>query len=600
MSVAAGDNADIVTFAELLLEYTITDDFDLVQEILDEAAKQDWSKLPPSNPFDAPPAFAKPTLPSRARQLPDYPTAEAPPAPPEPPVFAPEPEQAPAPEPEPAKPRISLRSEAKPKGGDSFLDEIAGLVEQINSAPPSGPRATGGSGAGGGGTYGNAPGGGGPGAHSGGTSAPSPEAAESPAAPKGPRPAEYLVPTAGVQAAWPRFDQLERVPPDQLGKHFVGLLIAATRDGASDVHLCAEARPFVREQGKIRYLADKPVSARLVANLIRSGLSPAQWQHFQSAHDFDFALALDNGMRFRTNLMVHKDGYQGVFRTVQARIPTLEELGFQDAERIRKLLSYHNGLILVTGPLGSGKTTTLAAMVRELNERRQDHLITLEEPIENVFPSRQCQITQRSVGPHTESFKRALKGALRQDPDIIVIGEMRDLETIEMAISASETGHLVIGTMHTSDSATTLNRLLDVFPPAQQSQIRAMVAESLRGIVCQRLLPAKSGGVALASELLLRNMAVSVLIREGKTQNLANVMETGKREGMRLMDASILQLWREGRIADEVALANIRNRMLAREIQGGGAPAASGSEDDFGSLSSLNQENAPKKRGLFR
>jgi twitching motility protein PilT len=190
----------------------------------------------------------------------------------------------------------------------------------------------------------------------------------------------------------------------------------------------------------------------------------------------------------------------------------------------------------------------------------------VEEPIEVIQQSKKCQVTQRGVGPHTQTFKSALKGALRQDPDIIVIGEMRDLETIEMAISASETGHLVIGTMHTSDAATTLNRLLDVFPPAQQPQIRAMVSESLRGIICQRLLPNQVGGLSLAGELLLQNLAVSALIREGKTQALSNVMETGRRAGMIQMDQSVLELWENGYISDDIAVENIRNRMLHQKI----------------------------------
>jgi len=187
-----------------------------------------------------------------------------------------------------------------------------------------------------------------------------------------------------------------------------------------------------------------------------------------------------------------------------------------------------------------------------------------------VHESRKLIITQRAVGSHTHTFHSALKGALRQDPDIIVIGEMRDLETIEMAISASETGHLVIGTMHTSDAATTLNRLLDVFPPAQQPQIRAMVAESLRGIVCQRLLPGRQGGLVLASEILLRNTAVSNLIREGKSQGLGNIMETGKAEGMVSMDTDVIDLWRDGRISDTVALVNIGSEITRREILAAG------------------------------
>jgi twitching motility protein PilT len=230
------------------------------------------------------------------------------------------------------------------------------------------------------------------------------------------------------------------------------------------------------------------------------------------------------------------------------------------------MLSYHNGLILITGPVGSGKTTTLASMVAYLNETRFDHIITVEDPIEVVQPARGCNVTQREVGPHTRTFASALKGALREDPDVIVIGELRDLETIEMAISASETGHLVIGTMHTSDAATTLNRLLDVFPPTQQTQIRASVAESLRGVVCQRLLPGTEGGLVLACEILVSNTAIQNLIREGKSTGLRNTMETGVKEGMCLMDNVVFGLCQEGRIGADVARANITNRVLKAKL----------------------------------
>jgi len=205
-------------------------------------------------------------------------------------------------------------------------------------------------------------------------------------------------------------------------------------------------------------------------------------------------------------------------------------------------------------------------MVAYLNETREDHIITVEDPIEVVQPARGCNVTQREVGQHTKTFASALKGALREDPDIIVIGELRDLETIEMAISASETGHLVIGTMHTSDAATTLNRLLDVFSPAQQAQIRSSVAESLRGIICQRLLPAADGKLALACEILVSNTAIQNLIREGKSAGLRNTMETGVKEGMCLMDSVIFALWQERRISAEVALANINNRVLRAKV----------------------------------
>jgi twitching motility protein PilT len=252
---------------------------------------------------------------------------------------------------------------------------------------------------------------------------------------------------------------------------------------------------------------------------------------------------------------------------VPDKVRTLEELGYAaHLDTLKRLLSYHNGLILITGPVGSGKTTTLASMVAYLNETREDHIITVEDPIEVVQVSKGCNVTQREVGPHTKSFFTALKGALREDPDIIVIGELRDLETIEMAISASETGHLVIGTMHTSDAATTLNRLLDVFPPAQQTQIRASVAESLRGIVCQRLLPDTDGGLALACEILINNTAIQNLIKEGKSTGLRNTMETGVKEGMCLMDNVVYGLWQNHVISADTAKANILNRVLRNKI----------------------------------
>jgi twitching motility protein PilT len=265
--------------------------------------------------------------------------------------------------------------------------------------------------------------------------------------------------------------------------------------------------------------------------------------------------------------MFHKNGAAGAYRMVPAETRTLEDLGYsQHIATLHKLLSYHNGLILITGPVGSGKTTTLASMVAYLNETRTDHIITVEDPIEVVQPAKGCNVTQREVGPHTRSFASALKGALREDPDVIVIGELRDLETIEMAISASETGHLVIGTMHTSDAATTLNRLLDVFPPAQQTQIRSSVAESLRGVVCQRLLPATDGTLALACEILISNTAIQNLIKEGKTTGLRNTMETGVKEGMCLMDNVVFGLWKDKKISVEVAQMNITNRVLKAKI----------------------------------
>jgi twitching motility protein PilT len=344
------------------------------------------------------------------------------------------------------------------------------------------------------------------------------------------------------------------------------LLRDSARFGASDLHLSAGTRPFIRHERALTTLSEHRLTAVEAQRLNLALLTARQREHFNTQHDFDYPLALESGERYRVNLMLHKAGVSGSYRMVPARIPRLDDLGLRNPEVIRKLLSYHNGLILITGPVGSGKTTTLAALVAELNTTRQDHIITVEDPIEIVQPSARCNLTQREIGPHTASFASALKAALREDPDIIVIGELRDLETIEMAISASETGHLVIGTMHTSDAATTLNRLLDVFPPGQQSQIRASVAESLRGILCQRLLPKTGGGLALACELLVANTAVSALIREGKTQGLRNVLETGLREGMCLMENVIFELYEKRLISPVTALANIANRMIRAKI----------------------------------
>jgi twitching motility protein PilT len=382
------------------------------------------------------------------------------------------------------------------------------------------------------------------------------------------RSAGAVTPDAGVPADMPAFDIDEAVAltDDALHGRLGELLRAVAGFGASDLHISAGAPLFVRKHRALQPLSERVLTSEESLRLNCALLAPHQRQVFIERRDYDYALAVDHSSRYRVNLMFHKGGAAGSYRMVPARIPKLDELGLRNLETVRKLLSYHNGLILVTGPVGAGKTTTLAALVDELNAKREDHIITVEDPIEVVQAPLGCNVTQREVGPHTKSFATALKGALREDPDVIVIGELRDLETIEMAITAAETGHLVIGTMHTSDAATTLNRLLDVFPSAQQTQVRASVAESLRGIICQRLLPSTDGKLVLACELLVSNTAVANLIREGKMQGLRNTMETGIKEGMCLMEAVVFEMWQQRKISAETARANISNRVLRARV----------------------------------
>lgn len=385
-------------------------------------------------------------------------------------------------------------------------------------------------------------------------------------------------PAASATPAAPRASAVGPLPPFDFGSvarldaaALAGamreLLKATARCGASDLHLSTGARPFIRRDRALAFLSDRVLTSDDSLRLNTALLSEGQRKTFLELKDYDCALALSATDRYRVNLMFHKNGAAGAYRMVPADTRSLADLGFaRHVETLKKMLSYHNGLVLVTGPVGSGKTTTLAAMVAWLNETRSDHIITVEDPIEVVQSAKGCNVTQREVGPHTRTFASALKGALREDPDVIVIGELRDLETIEMAITASETGHLVIGTMHTSDAATTLNRLLDVFPPSQQTQIRASVAESLRGIVCQRLLPGVAGGLVLACEILVSNTAIQSLIREGKSTGLRNTMETGVKEGMCLMDNVVFGLHQERKISAQTALANISNRVLRAKI----------------------------------
>jgi twitching motility protein PilT len=337
---------------------------------------------------------------------------------------------------------------------------------------------------------------------------------------------------------------------------------------ASDIHLSVSSPPTCRRYGALlpMWKNAPKLTAEDTEALVKGFLDEQQWQRLIDQGDVDFAYNNARG-RFRTSVVRQRLGYDLAFRIITSNLRTLDELGMP--HQLKLLTQYHNGLVLVTGPMGSGKTTTLAALVQEINLHRGDHIITLEEPIEYIIPSARCQVTQREVHTHTKSFAAALRGALREDPDVIMVGEMRDLETIQLAISASETGHLVLGTLHTSNAPRTLDRLLDVFPADQRDQIRMMVSESLRGIVSQQLIPRADGmGRAVAMEIMLNSPAIGNVIREAKTFMLPGIIQTGKKAGMILMDESVAELYRKGIITAEEALYRAENKTEMRIVIG--------------------------------
>lgn len=367
----------------------------------------------------------------------------------------------------------------------------------------------------------------------------------------------------------PSLRDVSRMADEQVADTMRQLLLALRVYGASDLHISSNSPLFIRKNLQLERIDPEWVLPDAdVVRLNMALLTEEQRETFRRNQDMNLGLQIGRA-RFRTALMFHKDGMSGAYRLVPDKIMSLEELGFlpADAKNIRRLLDYNNGLILVTGPLGSGKTTTLASMVEVANNSREDHVITVEDPIEIVQTSKGCQITQREIGSCTNSYHAALKGALREDPDIIVIGEMHDLETIENAITASETGHLVIGTLHTCDAGNTLNRVLDVFPPSQQPQIRAMTAGSLRGIVCQRLIPAANGGLTIAYELLINTIAVANIISEGKIYQLKATMQIGSKAGMCTLDQNLLEKYKAGHITADTALAYMKDTSIIDQIK---------------------------------
>lgn len=351
----------------------------------------------------------------------------------------------------------------------------------------------------------------------------------------------------------------------QLLRHVDEYLAVGQQAGASDIHLGVNAPPIWRLHGTLRPIwPDAPrLTARQTEKLAEAFLNDTQRQLVNERGDADFAYANEKG-RYRASVVRQRLGTDIVFRIINTRVRTMDELGLP--EHLKLLTRYHNGLILVTGSVGSGKSTTLAALVEQVNLERREHIITLEDPIEYVFESKGCHITQREVHTHTASFAVALRGALREDPDVIMVGEMRDLETISLAITASETGHLVLGTLHTGTAARTLDRILDVFPVDQQEQIRIMISESLRGIISQQLIPRADGsGRVLAIETLTNTPAVSNMIREARTFMLPGIIQTGRKQGMQLMDDALIDLHTRGLITGEEALARADQKQIVRQ-----------------------------------
>lgn len=348
-------------------------------------------------------------------------------------------------------------------------------------------------------------------------------------------------------------------------EHVDHYLKVGQESDASDIHLAVNSPPVWRRNGTLAPIwehADR-LTAADTERLVLSFLNDEQKKQLYRRGDVDFAYATSFG-RFRASVVRQRIGMDLVFRIISTHLRTMDELGLPEV--LKMLTQYHNGLILVTGSVGSGKSTTLAAMVNHINHQRHDHIITLEDPIEYLIASANCHVTQREVHTHTKSFGAALRGALREDPDVIMVGEMRDLETIQLAITASETGHLVLGTLHTGNASRTLDRVLDVFPTDQREQIRIMVSESLRGIISQQLVPRADGhGRALALEILTNTPAVANVIREAKTFMLPGIIQTGRKNGMKLMDDSLMELYDAGLITADEAYARAEQKQLMRQ-----------------------------------
>ncbi|OYV04824.1 MAG: type IV pili twitching motility protein PilT [Verrucomicrobiales bacterium VVV1] len=333
----------------------------------------------------------------------------------------------------------------------------------------------------------------------------------------------------------------------------------AVENGASDLHLSVDAPPAARINGAMIPLEDFVLTPEATRTLVFSTLSETQRSKLETEWELDYAIEISGLGRFRANVHYARNHIEAAFRHIPPEVPDLSQLGHSPT--IERFCQERRGLILVTGVTGSGKTTTLAAMVKRIAETRSGVIITIEDPVEFLLPHRSCLIKQREIGKDTKSFTMALRQALRQDPDVIVVSELRDLETIRIALTAAETGHLVLATLHTIDAPQTIDRLVDVFPPDQQQQILAQLSNVLEGIICQRLLPKADGtGRVLASEVMCVNYGLRSCIRDRKIEQLVGLMEIGSKEGMHTIDDSLDLLLRQGTITREEALFQCRDK----------------------------------------
>jgi twitching motility protein PilT len=317
--------------------------------------------------------------------------------------------------------------------------------------------------------------------------------------------------------------------------------------GASDFHMTVGRPPMLRTSGSMETIRYRVLAEADFTELLKPVTLPRLWEEFQKTGDVDFSYEIPGTARYRVNLFRQQRGAGAVFRIIPTKILTIEQLGLP--EQVRRVANFKSGLVLVTGPTGSGKSTTLASIIDLINETRALHLITIEDPIEFVHPNKKCLIHQREIGNHAKSFAEALKAAGREDPDIILVGEMRDLETIQMALSAAEKGTLVFGTLHTNNAAKTMDRIISVFPAGEQEGIRNVLGDTIRGVIAQQLLPKLGGGRVAALEILFASPAIGNMIREGKTPQITSAIQTGVKEGMIDMDSSIRKLFNDKKIS---------------------------------------------------